>query len=150
MKFKFFFAVVVAALCSVLPFTESRAEVPAAGIVRVNVANKAALPVSITLQCYYYSHIAGQEGGKTITKEATIQPGSSEKLSCCSRSPDKNNSRRLFEQCDPKKLDGKIITFPPMTMNTYSFPTDMSVLTWNVDVVSSGGIGGYFQLRSKE
>lgn len=149
MKFKIFLAVVTVALCTVLSFTESRAESPAAGIVRVNVADKTSLPASITLQCYYYSHIPGQEGGQTITKVVAIQPGFSEKMTCCSRSPDKNNSRRLFEQCDPKKLDGTLITFPTRVISTYSFPTDMTVVTWNVDVVGSG-MSTSFELKSKE
>lgn len=146
MKLKIFVAVIVAALCTVLSLTESRAD-PLAGTVRVNVANKSYYPVNITLKCYYYyNNYAGQNGGGYVTKEATIQAGEAQEVYCCTRSVDKNDPKREFVSCDPKTLDGEAQSIAKLKMETLHFSHNTSVRLWNVDILSTGS-SMYFQLQ---
>lgn len=149
MKPRMFLAVLAAALCFVVPVSQSHAGEgdPLSGVVGVNLTNKAAYPVSVVFQCYYYSKYAGQEGGEYKTKTATISPNTSQKVTCCSRSCDKNFSRKEFVSCDPKTLDGTFRSPFPQSMKTLRFPDhDNTILIWNVDILPSG-LNASFQLQ---
>ena len=146
MRFKIFVAVIIAVLCTVLSFTESRADGPLSGSVGIAVSNKAYFPVTIKLHCYYYSRYPGQQGGYPVTKEATIQAGTSQEVFCCKRSVDKNDTKREFESCDPKKLEGKVQSIAKQEMEPLNFSHDTSIRLWNVNILTTGS-SMYFQLQ---